>query len=55
MKVYPLISRKLDDIFIPGVVVEVDPEEADDLGFFEEPALTAKDALEASFDGGEDE
>ena len=46
----PVMSESLDDFLIPGVVIELDPDEADRLGAFEEHALTADDAWDANLD-----
>ena len=54
------LSNSLADFAVPGVMVEVDPQEAEELGAFEEPALTAADAWDANADialfeeGGDD-
>jgi type IV secretion system protein VirB1 len=40
---------------VPGVVVELDAGEAEDLGAFEETALTEADAWEANADLDTDE
>jgi hypothetical protein len=41
------ISRDLADFGLPGVWVEVDPDEAEQMGAFEETALSAADVEEA--------
>lgn len=41
-------SNNILDLNIPGVVVEVSKEEADELGAFEETAMSEEDALEAT-------
>lgn len=46
----PILSRNLDDALTPGVLVEVDPAEAEALGAFEETALSEQDAWEANAD-----
>lgn len=50
-------AREIDALRARGAVVAVTPDEADDLGLFEETALGLEDALEARFDwdgpGGE--
>ena len=48
----PVISRNMADFTVPGVVIEVDPIEAEAWGAFEETALTAEDALESQLDLG---
>ena len=48
----PLVSRSPDDLLVPGVVVEVTPEEAAVMGAFEETALSEDDAWEANADVG---
>lgn len=50
-----VVSRSLGDLTSPGVVVEVDAEQAEQLGAFEEDALTAEDAWEANADLGAEE
>jgi hypothetical protein len=47
-----VVSRKLGDLTSPGVVVEVDAEQAEQLGAFEEDALTPEDAWPANADLG---
>jgi len=48
------LSASPDDMMTPGVIVEVDPDEADAMGAFRETALGADDAWEANADMGED-
>jgi len=50
------ISHAFADLLIPGVVVELDAREAEELGAFEETALTDAEAWEANadLDMGED-
>ena len=48
----PLMSRSPDDLLMPGVVVEVTPDEAAMMGAFEETALSEDDAWEANADVG---
>ena len=48
----PLMSRSPDDLLMPGVVVEVTPDEAAAMGAFEETALSEDDAWEANADVG---
>jgi hypothetical protein len=45
-----IISENLDDLSIAGVIVEVDPEEADRLGAFAEDALDEETAWDANAD-----
>ena len=45
-----VISTTLDDLLVPGVVVELDAHEAEGLGAFEETALTEAEAWEANAD-----
>ena len=47
IKSTPLISRDLADFGFPGVWVEVEPDEAEDMGAFEETAVSAADVEEA--------
>lgn len=46
----PIISENLDDLLTPGVIVEVDPDVAEDLGAFLETALSEEDAWESNID-----
>jgi len=46
----PVVSESLDDLLVPGVIVEVDPDEADRLGAFEEDALDDDAAWESNVD-----
>ena len=48
----PLVSRASGDLLVPGVVVEVTPDEAAAMGAFEETALSEEDAWEANADLG---
>ena len=45
-----VISTTLDDLLVPGVVVELDAHDAEEIGAFEETALTEADAWEANAD-----
>lgn len=45
-----LLSNDIADLLVPGVVVEVDAAEAENLGAFEETALTEAEAWEANAD-----
>ena len=42
--------RRIDEMAGAGAVVAVDPDDADDLGLFEEDALDTADALASRFD-----
>ncbi|WP_133406851.1 conjugal transfer protein TraD [Parashewanella tropica] len=42
------LDNKLNDLNIPGTVIEVIQAEAEELGAFEEDALDEADALEAN-------
>jgi hypothetical protein len=44
------VSTSLDDLLLPGVVVELDAREADEIGAFEENALSEAEAWEANAD-----
>ena len=46
----PVLSQTIDDLAVPGVVVEVDPDTADLMGAFEETALSAEDAFASQLD-----
>jgi type IV secretion system protein VirB1 len=50
-----IISTTLNDLLVPGVVVELDARDAEDLGAFEETALTEADAWDANADLDVDE
>ena len=50
-----VISNTLDDLLVPGMVVELDARDAEDLGAFEETALTEAEAWEANADLDADE
>ncbi len=43
----PVVTTNLDALFVPGVGVIVDPDQAERLGAFIEDALTPDDALAA--------
>jgi type IV secretion system protein VirB1 len=43
------LKTKFMDI-VPGMAIEFDPEEADQMGAFEEDAMSLEDAIEASID-----
>ena len=45
-----LLSDDIGDLTTPGVVVELDADEAESLGAFEETALSEADAWEANAD-----
>ncbi len=45
----PLLE-KMRDFEIPGHVIEVDQDEAEELGAFEETALTEEEAMEGAID-----
>ena len=45
-----IVSADIDDLGTPGVIVEVDPIDAETLGIFEETALSAQDVAEADCD-----
>jgi hypothetical protein len=46
----PLVTRDLDDMLVPGVMVEVTVDEAERIGLIEEPAVTAAEAWDANGD-----
>lgn len=46
----PMISSSLDDLLVPGVMVEVDANRADEYGAFEEHALSEADAWDSNGD-----
>lgn len=43
-------DKEILELNQPGVVIEVDPQDATDLGAFEETALSEEDALESAKD-----
>jgi hypothetical protein len=45
-----VISEKLEDLIIPGFLLEVSPDEADIMGAFVEEALNEDEAMEAAYD-----
>lgn len=45
-----MIQEKSHDILTPGFTAEMTPEEADELGAFEETALSEEDARESASD-----
>ena len=47
---FPLLSNTMDDLLIPGVVVELDAGEAELFGAFQETALTEEEAWAANAD-----
>ena len=47
----PIVSSNLEDLDTPGVIVEVDPEEADLMGAFEETALSEEAAWLSNIEG----
>jgi hypothetical protein len=50
----PVYSENIADADVPGVVVVVDPEDADVLGAFEETAIDEAAAWESNIDLGGD-
>ncbi len=44
------LHEKMQDLMIPGFIVEFDPDEAERAGAFQEDALTEADALESGID-----
>ncbi|VEG89820.1 hypothetical protein [Legionella spiritensis] len=50
IKLSDVISEKLEDLMVPGVIAEVTPIEADIMGAFSEDALSEIDAQEAAYD-----
>ncbi|WP_338578682.1 hypothetical protein V8J38_16900 (plasmid) [Brevundimonas olei] len=46
-----VLSQSTDDLGTFGVVVGVDPDEADEMGAFEEDALTLADVEASEIDG----
>ena len=49
-KISPELDQKLETLEIPGQVLEVEPDEADALGAFEEEALSEEDAAVSAID-----
>ncbi|WP_226669027.1 conjugal transfer protein TraD [Microbulbifer aggregans] len=43
------LKGKLEDLEVPGAVIEMNPDEAEQLGAFQEDALTEEEALESAF------
>lgn len=50
-----VIDEKMEDALTPGVEVECDPEEAEELGAFFEDALSEEDAKDGIVDLIDDE
>lgn len=48
----PIVSTNYADLITPGVVVELDPDEAEALGAFQEVALSPDQAWDANADVG---
>ncbi|WP_435896242.1 conjugal transfer protein TraD (plasmid) [Bartonella heixiaziensis] len=48
IKVCHVISKILNDVFIPGIQVELDSEAAESYGVFLETALSEEDAWDSS-------
>ncbi len=46
------LSLNLNDLGIPGVAVVLSPDEADELGAFEEDAVDLDDVIASSIEGG---
>lgn len=49
----PVYSTSIGDLTVPGVVVELEPDEAEANGAFRESALSEADAWDANDDGGD--
>ena len=49
------LEYKIKHLDTPGMVVEFDPEEAEQMGAFEEEAMSLEDAMDASTDPREAE
>ncbi len=47
-----VLKQKLADVDVPGFEATFDPDEAEQLGVFEENALSEDDAKESSIDEG---
>lgn len=45
-----IVSGSIEDLGLYGVAVEVDPETAEQMGAFEEDALSLSDAMESVID-----
>jgi hypothetical protein len=48
--VYPVRSESYADLTVPGVIVELDAAAAEELGAFEETALSEAEAWESNTD-----
>lgn len=44
----PIISQSMADFGTPGVIAELDPDEAEAWGAFEENAITEQDAMDSA-------
>ncbi len=47
---HAMMSTSLEDMTVPGVMVEVDADEAESMGAFVETALTESEAWDANID-----
>jgi hypothetical protein len=52
MLYFPVLSMSMDDFGVPGVVIVVDPLEADEYGAFLESALDEADVIESQIAEG---
>lgn len=50
----PVFSPAVEDMTTPGVMVDVDPDEAEAMGAFQEDALTEAEAWESNADAETD-
>ncbi|AQX20927.1 hypothetical protein Bcsk_002670 [Bartonella sp. CDC_skunk] len=48
LKVSPVYSRNMNDIYVPGVKIVLSREEAESYGVFEETALSEEEAWESN-------
>jgi hypothetical protein len=46
----PLVTTDLSALDLPGTLVIVEPDTADDMGFVEEEVISLEEALEADLD-----
>lgn len=45
-----VLEQKMSEMDIPGAMISFEPDEAEELGAFEEDALSEEDAFDAAFD-----
>lgn len=51
----PVFSPAIEDAMTPGVIVDVDPDDAEAMGAFQDDALTEREAWESNRDAEADD